>query len=147
MVSNVTKVKEGIGRREITIDTLKYTNHTKKEIIEYLKNVKNSISKNNFIVCKTQKNEKNKKFIEKYKCDSNKQKQMLLELNENDFCYSVDNYNNPKERLYIFCREYELNEWGTLRKVEVYIKIAVKSDSFTVIISFHEPEKKIKKLF
>ena len=79
--------------------------------------------------------------------DSNKQKEMLNQLKVEDFCYSVDNYNQPDERLYIFCKEYELNNWGTIIKIEVYIKIVIKEYDFIVIVSFHEPEKRIKKLF
>lgn len=128
-------------------DTSKYINHTREEIEEYLKIVKKSINMGNFIVCTTSKNEKNRKFIEKYKLTKNKQKQMLIKLETNDFCYSADNYNNPQERLYFFCREYELDNWGTIENVEVYIKIARKEKDFIVVVSFHEPEKKIKKLF
>lgn len=129
------------------VNTSKHINHTKEEIEKYLNKVKKNINANNFIVCTTEKNIKNRKFLTKYKLDSNKQKKMLIELEVTDFCYSVDNYNYPQERLYIFCREYELNNWGTLEKVEVYIKVAIKNEEFTVIISFHKPEKKIKKLF
>lgn len=138
-----TKRKETI----VTNSTRKYTNHTKLEIEKYLETVKKSIERDKFIVCNTVKNLKNQLFIQKYKLDSNRQKQMLIELEVNDFCYSVDNYNNPQERLYIFCREYELNNWGTIEKVEVYIKIAVKKDDFIIIVSFHNPEKKIERLF
>lgn len=129
------------------IDTLKYTNHTKEEIEEYLKIVKKSVNNGRFIVCTTPKNEKNRKFIEEYKLNKNKQKQMLIEIEVKDFCYSADNYNDPQERLYFFCREYELNNWGTIENVEVYIKIARKQDDFIVVVSFHKPEKGIKKLF
>ena len=90
------------------IDTSKYTNHTKEEIEEYLKIVKKSVDDGRFIVCTTPKNEKNRNFIEKYKLNKNMQKEMLKELEVNDFCYSADDYNNPQERLYFFCREYEL---------------------------------------
>jgi len=131
----------------MTNDTSKYTNHTKEEIEEYLKTVKKSINIGNFIVCTTSKNEKNRKFIEKYRLTKNKQKQMLIKLEANDFCYSADNYNNPQERLYFFCREYELDNWGTIENVEVYIKIAKKERDFIVVVSFHKPEKNIKKLF
>lgn len=72
---------------------------------------------------------------------------MLIEIEVKDFCYSADNYNDPQERLYFFCREYELNNWGTIENVEVYIKIARKQDDFIVVVSFHKPEKDIKKLF
>ena len=128
------------------INTSKYTNHTKEEIEKYLDIVKKNVKIGNFTICTTKKNEKNRKFINKYKLNSHKQKQMLIELESNDFCYSADNYNEPQERLYFFCREYELNNWGTIEKVEVYIKIAIKKNDFIVIVSFHEPEKKIEKL-
>lgn len=128
-------------------NTLKYTNHTKEEIEEYLGNVKQSINVGKFVVCTTVKNEKNRKFIERYNLNSNKQKEMLVELEVKDFCYSVDNYNNPHEKLYIFCREYELNNWGIIENVDVYIKIVIKQNDFIVIISFHKLEKNIKRLF
>ena len=129
------------------IFTSKYTNHTKKEIEEYLKIIKKNVNNDRFIVCTTKKNEKNRKFIETYKLNKNKQKQMIMELEVNDFCYSADNYNNVEERLYFFCKEYKINNWGTLENVKVYIKIAKKQDDFIVIISLHKPEKKMEKLF
>lgn len=131
----------------MSVDTTKYTNHKKEEIEEYLKIVRKSVSADKFIVCTTQKNEKNRRFVERYKLNKNKQKQMLIELEANDFCYSADNYNNPQERLYFFSREYELNDWGTIENAQVYIKIARKQDDFIVVVSFHKPEKNIEKLF
>ncbi|MBQ9657873.1 MAG: type II toxin-antitoxin system MqsR family toxin [Clostridia bacterium] len=131
----------------MSINTSKHINHTKEEVEEYLNIVKRSVNAGKFVICTTAKNDKNRKFIEKYKLDSNKQKQMLIQLETTDFCYSADNYNDPQERLYFFCREYELNNWGTIEKVEVYIKIAIKKENFIVVISFHKPEKNIEKLF
>lgn len=127
--------------------TSKYTNDSKEKVEQILNIAKKNIQKDNFIVCTNLRNIKNRKFIEKYRLDSNKQKQMLLAIGLEDFCYSVDNYNNPQERLYIFSREYDLDNWGTIEKVEVYIKIAIKEKEFTVIISLHELEKKINKIF
>ena len=131
----------------MSIDTVKHTNHTKEEIEEYLKIIKKSVNAGKFIVCTTEKNKKNREFIFEYGLTKNKQKQMLIKLEANDFCYSADNYNDPQERLYFFCREYELDNWGTIENVEVYIKIARKQDDFIVVVSFHKPEKNIKKLF
>lgn len=54
---------------------------------------------------------------------------------------------HPKERLHIFSKDYELNNWGTIENVKVYIKIVIKKNEFIVIISFHELKKKINKLF
>ena len=50
----------------MTNDTSKYTNHTKEEIEEYLKIVKKSVNAGKFIVCTTEKNEKNRRFIFEY---------------------------------------------------------------------------------
>ena len=72
---------------------------------------------------------------------------MLLELQVNDFCYSADNYNMPQEKLYIFCKEFEIDNWGIMEKVKIYIKVAIKENEFIVIISFHKPEKNIEKYF
>lgn len=74
---------------------------------------------------------------------------MILELDVLDFCYAVDDYKS-KDMLYIFSKEYELDNWGTYEKVNVYIKIDIKKISsmeYAIIISFHEREKNIKFLF
>lgn len=131
----------------MTLITHKYINHTKEEIEKYLKIVKRNVNDGNFIIPDTSRREENRKFKEKYKLDSSKQKKMIDTLKVEDFCYSVDNYNNPKERLYIFNKVYELNNWGTIENVEVYLKIVIKKNEFVVVISFHELKKKINKLF
>lgn len=121
--------------------------HTKEEIEEYLKTFKILVQKGRFYIPNTDKKPKNKKFIEKYKLTSKKQKEMLLALEVTDFCYSIEDDDNDNEYLYIFAREYELDNWGIKEQVLVYIKIVIKKENYTVIISFHEPEKNIKKLF
>ena len=42
-------------------NTFKYINHTKEEIEEYLRKVKECINVGKFVVCTTVKNEKNRK--------------------------------------------------------------------------------------
>ena len=69
-------------------DTLKYTNHTEKEIAEYVEKIKKKIKLGRFVVCTTEKNEKNIAFIQEYNLSSYKIKEMLLELKAKDFCYS-----------------------------------------------------------
>ena len=126
-------------------NTQKYTNHTEEEIDIYLKKVKKCIKRGKFIVLNTDKRHENQEFIKKYSINSKKQKDMLLLLDTKDFCYSADNYDNTKERLYIFAKEYELDCWGIKNNVLVYIKIALKEADFVVVISFHKPNRKIKK--
>lgn len=73
---------------------------------------------------------------------------MLLELQESDFAYTVDNDKGFDEVLYVFVKEYELNYWGETEVVPVYVKINMLEEKmFSVVVSFHELEKNIKLLF
>lgn len=128
--------------------TQKYVNFTKEEIEEYIKQVKQLVQKNKFKISDVNR-EKNINFINKYNLSLKKRKEMILELDVLDFCYAVDDYKS-KDMLYIFSKEYELDNWGTYEKVNVYIKIDIKKISsmeYAIIISFHEREKNIKFLF
>lgn len=53
-------------------------------------------------------------FIEDYKINS--KKEILLALQFDDFCYSVENekLDYAHEILYVFCKQYELDYWGEL---------------------------------
>lgn len=128
--------------------TQKYVNFTKEEIEEYIKQVKQLVQKNKFKISDVNR-EKNINFINKYNLSLKKRKEMILKLDVLDFCYAVDDYKS-KDMLYIFSKEYELDNWGTYEKVNVYIKIDIKKISsmeYAIIISFHEREKNIKFLF
>ena len=125
----------------------KYLDNTKEEIGEFLEKFKTLVKNRRFIIPQNDKRQENRKFIQRYHLNHKKQMQMLLEIQINDFCYSVDNDKNSNERLYVFLKEYDLDNWGALKKLEIYIKIVIKSEDYTVIISFHEPHKLIKKLF
>ena len=73
---------------------------------------------------------------------------MLLELQEENFAYTVDNDKGFDEVLYVFVKEYELNYWGETEVVPVYVKINMLEEKmFSVVVSFHELEKNIKLLF
>lgn len=76
---------------------------------------------------------------------------MSLEID--DFCYAVNN-NNPKfafEVLYIFNKRCELDRWGELVSVDIYIKTnktqTRTGEDIMIIVSFHERIKPIKYLF
>ena len=125
----------------------KYRNNTKQEIGEFLEKFKTLVKNRKFIISQNDKRMDNRKFIQKYHLKLKKQIEILLEIQVTDFCYSVDNDKDSNERLYIFLKEYYLDNWGIFEKVAVYIKIVIKSEDYTVIISFHEPQKSIKKLF
>ena len=128
--------------------TNKYLNFTKEEIIKYVEKFKLLIKANRFKISDINR-EKNIEFINKYHLNTKNQKSMLLEIEVEDFCYAVDDYNS-KYILYIFSKEYELNYWGEYQKIPVYIKINIKKlrdGEYVLIVSFHEREKNIKFLF
>lgn len=130
--------------------TEKHLDHTKEEIEEYLQNFKKCISSNRYNIETNQKIEENRNFLLEYRINSRIAKKMLLSLKVEDFCYSVDNYKNPEERLYVFCKDFLLSNWGDLKRVFVYIKIFIVNDyenDYSLVISFHEPIKKISWLF
>lgn len=129
-------------------NTHKYLNFTKEKIEEYIKKVKELVQRNKFKISDINR-DKNANFINKYHLSGKKRKEMLLELETSDFCYAVDDYNSD-DKLYVFSREYELDNWGIYEKVQVYIKINIKKISsieYAIIISFHEREKNINFLF
>lgn len=128
--------------------TNKYLNFTKEEIIKYVEKFKLLIKANRFKISDINR-EKNIEFINKYHLNTKNQKSMLLEIEVEDFCYAVDDYNS-KDILYIFSKKYELNYWGEYQKIPVYIKINIKKlrdGEYVLIVSFHEREKNIKFLF
>lgn len=54
------------------------------------------------------------------------------------------------ERLFIFAKEYELDNWGNYEKVNVYIKMKIEKlekEDYSVIISFHPANKPMIFLF
>ena len=125
----------------------KHLDNTKQEIGGFLERFKTLVKNKKFIIPQNDKRMNNRRFIQKYHLKLKKQIEMLLEIQVTDFCYSVDNDKDSNERLYIFFFFFDLDNWGILEKVSVYIKIVIKPEDYTVIISFHEPQKSIKKLF
>lgn len=124
----------------------KYTNLTKEDIKKYLGELNEVIKCNKYQISNR---DKNNEFINKYNLKS---KKILLELNVLDFCYAEENDKMNGETLYIFCKEYQLDNWGIMEKVKIYIKINKvpfkdKNGEYVFIVSFHKPERDIKFLF
>ena len=126
---------------------------TPEEIKKYLDDLRRLVLDGMYVISKNENRQENNDFIEEYKIDSKKEKEILLSLQFDDFCYAVDNEKEEfaHERLYIFCKEYELDNWGTLECVEIYIKTNMtktrRGEEYMIVVSFHKRNKPITYLF
>ena len=128
----------------------KHVDFTEKEIKEYIQALKLYIKSSKYSISINRK--KNMDFIEDYKIDTQKEKEILLSLTYKDFCYAVDNKKEKyfHETLYVFCKRRKLGYWGSLRTVDIYLKTNIVETSKgeqLYIVSFHEKEKKLQYLF
>lgn len=126
------------------VRTKKDTNFTPGEIKKYLGKFQKSILDKNYIISKNQKRKENISFIEDYNINSRKEKEILLGLDYDDFCYAIDNEKEEfaHEKLYVFCKNHDLDYWGSLENVDIYIKINMtktnKGEDITIIVSLHK---------
>ena len=134
-------------------ETNKYTDLTPDDIKAYLSKFRKFILDGKYSIAQNENRQENIDFIEDYKIDTKKEKEILLGIQYDDFCYAVDNDDEEfsHEILYIFCKCQELDYWGTLENVDIYIKINMtqirNGDDFVFIVSFHKRNKPIEYLF
>jgi len=131
-------------------ETGKFIDFTIDDIKDYLAELKKLILSNRYIISKREENDA---FAYEYRINTDKEKEILLNLQYTDFCYAAANY-KPEyahEKLYVFCKEYELDHWGTSEVVEIYIKTNFTQTrsgrDFMIVISFHKLNNPIKYLF
>jgi len=120
------------------------------DIQAYLEEIKKLILMDKYSVSLRAENDD---FMSKYRINTAKIKELMLNLQYRDFCYAAPN-RKPEfsyEQLYIFCKEYELDNWGDFETIKIYVKTNLtqlrNGDDFVIIISFHELEKPIRYLF
>ena len=128
-------------------------NYTKQEIDEILDKVKKCVYNNRYTISLNENRQENIDFINEYNIYSNKQKEILLQLEVEDFCHSLQNTKPGYEYevLYVFVPQVNLfNAEGVEEKVDIYIKINIidmSNGSRTIVISFHKRNKAINYLF
>lgn len=128
-------------------------NYTKQEIDEILDKVKKCVYNNRYTISLNENRQENIDFINEYNIYSNKQKEILLQLEVEDFCHSLQNTKPGYEYevLYVFVPQINLfNAQGMEEKVDIYIKINIidmSNGSRTIVISFHKRNKAINYLF
>lgn len=131
----------------------KFINFTPDEIKEYLDKFKKCVLEGRYSISQNENRQENIYFIEDYKIGTKKEHEILLGLQFDDFCYAVenDNIDFAHEVLYIFCKQHELDFWGTLETVDIYIKVNMietrRGDLFSVVVSFHKRNFEVTYLF
>lgn len=134
-------------------DSKKTLNFTPDQIKEYFDKFRKCILEARYSISRNNNWQENIDFIEDYKINTKKEQEVLIGLQFDDFFYAVENDNPdfPDEVLYIFREQHELDSWGTLETVEIYIKVNMiktrSGDLFSVVVSFHKRNYKIKYLF
>ncbi|WP_407270364.1 hypothetical protein [Radiobacillus sp. PE A8.2] len=132
---------------------MKYTDFTEKEIEVYLNDFKDLTRQGRHTISRNGNRQENIDFMEDYNISDQKAKEILLSLEVLDFCYVVDNEKEmfAHEKLYVFCRAFDLDNRGELENIDIYIKSNLMEtrggNKRLVVISFHKRNKEITYCF
>lgn len=134
-------------------NTHKILDFSSDDIKNYLDMFRKCVLEGRYSIAKNENRLENMNFIEDYKVNSKREKEILLDLQYDDFCYAVKNekINYAHEILYVFCKQHELDFWGELENVDIYIKvnmIELKSGGARAfVVSFHKRNFEMTYLF
>ena len=128
-------------------------NDTREEIQNVLDKIKICVSLGKYTISLNEKRQENIEFINEYNIRSDKQKSILMQIEVEDFCHTLQNTKPGYEYeiLYVFVPQVELyNADGEEETVDIYTKfniIDLPKGNRTVVISFHKRNKSIDYLF
>jgi hypothetical protein len=117
-------------------------NIEKKDIEQYLSEVKEAVGNDRYRLDQNAKRQDNINLFLDYVIDETKAKEIILSLTVTDFSEILQNEHKgfEHERLYVFGKDVTLLErTGTEEKtVSLYIKFNKLANCFVIVISFHE---------
>ena len=115
---------------------------TREEIIEYLTEVKEAVEVNRYQIAMNHNRQDNIDLFMNYVLDEAGEKEVLLDLEVEDFSEKVQNDKEgyKDEQLYIFGKDVRLLErFGNKKQlVSLYIKFNKLENRYVIVISFHE---------
>lgn len=117
-------------------------NIDRKNIEQYLLEIKKAVEKNRYRIDRNARRQDNINLFLDYVIDEAKVKEVILDLNTQDFSTILQNEHKgfEHEKLYVFGKDITLLERnGTEEKtVSLYIKFNKLENCFVIVISFHE---------
>ena len=128
-------------------------NYTYVEIKDILAKIKKCVSSGKYTISLNEMRQENIDFINEYNIRSDKQRSILMQIEVEDFCHSLQNtkIGYEYEILYVFVPQVQLfNADGKEEIIDIYTKfniIDLPSGRRTVVISFHKRNKPIDYLF
>lgn len=129
------------------------TSYSKEEIAAVLQKIQDCVREGKFTIALNENREENRAFVREYNMKPDRRRRILLQIEPEDFCHSLQNTNIGFEHevLYVFCPQVVLfNFDGEEKRMDIYTKfniIDLDSGSRVVVISFHERNKLIDYLF
>ena len=102
------------------------------------------VRESRFIISKNENRQENIDFLNEYNLSSRRQKEILLKIQTEDFCHSLQNtkIGFEHEVLYVFCPQVMLfNFDGIEELVDIYTKFnLIDNDNkkLVLVISFHK---------
>ncbi|MEG0597682.1 MAG: hypothetical protein RR502_06520, partial [Oscillospiraceae bacterium] len=103
-------------------------NYTKSDISEILNKIKACVASDKFYIAQNENRQVNIDFINEYNIRSDKQKSILMEIDVEDFCHSLQNtkLGFEHEVLYVFVPQAQLfNADGDEETVDIYTKFNI----------------------
>ena len=128
-------------------------NYTREEISAVLQKIQECVSSGKYSVAQNENREENVGLIRKYNLTSRRLRRILMQIEVDDFCHSLQNIKPGFEHevLYVFCPQVTLfNIDDEEKHLDLYTKFNIidwPTRSRVVIISCHERNKPIDYLF
>lgn len=124
-----------------------HKNYSRKQVEAILSTIQECIMRKHYSLSRNDQRSENNEFIKRYNLSTARQKDILLKIEPEDFCYSLKNTKPgyQHEILYVFCPQIMLfNFDGVEEQVDIYTKFNIiehDSGKHTVVISFHQRNK------
>ena len=127
--------------------------YTKEQIEVVLSTIQECVQNDRFSISLNENRQENIDFINSYNLSAAKRKNILLRIETDDFCHTLNNIKLGFEHevLYVFCPQIVLfNFEGEEELVDIYTKFNIIEDDTgnnVVTISFHKTNKPLDYLF